>query len=191
MKSRYITAIVCLAWVCAHAGGPATSQKSNSGGHVYLIAKALEGTGSTVNGLSGESINGGALDLGYKPPNWKHLSLELNTAYAEGTGVPRPDKKKASAEEALTFRGLGLNLAYTHHFKGFSLVGKGGVKYERERAEEPGHSPKTIEETGFAYAAGIEFPLPGNLELAVEIEGVTFDSPKGMDLLLGLKVPLR
>lgn len=217
MNPRYLIGIGCLAWVCVHAGGPAQSQDTIQNLGVNLVAKALGGTGSNVNGLKGENIRGGALDLGIEPPSWKNLSLELATAYAERTGIYSGSDPTAGGEEALTFHGLGFSLIYTHHFDGFSLVGKSGLAYERERIENPGNYTETTEDTSFIYAAGIEFPLPGQVGLAVEIEGSTglpytagFEFPlpgqlglvveiegvaneslKGADLVLGLNVPLR
>jgi hypothetical protein len=173
------------------AGGGITPSDTEQKTNYYMIAKAFNGTGAVVNGIEGQDIYGGAFDIGIKPARWHHFSLELNTAYAEGTGIPTGAGKKAAVKEDLTFRGLGFTLVYTHHFKGFSLFGKGGYKYEQEKVEEPGHAVKTLEGNGLLYAAGIEFPLPGHWELLVEIEDVVFDTTMGPELMLGVKVPFK
>ncbi len=188
MKKLSILALFC--GLFSLAGDPIHNQHGPQTAHFYLTPKPLYGSGDTAAGIRGENTWGGAMDFGYQPAGWKRLSLEINASYAKGDGIPRPGKGKKGAlvEEDLTYRGLGGFLAYTHRLSWAALVGKLGYKYEHEKAEIPGEASFTKDDTGLAYALGIEFHLSKRLELVLEGEGTTIDSPFGFGVQLGLKV---
>jgi len=181
VRSFSLIFLVCGLW-CWSGDKP-----SHGDSHLYLTPKVLNGLGDTTAGVKGEDAWGAAIDFGYKPSGWR-VGFELNAAYVEGDGIPASDHgKKAAAEEALTYRGLGLNLVLLQPLGKVVLAGKLGFKHEREKAAVPGHESVSKGDTGLGYALGVEAPLSERLELVMEVEGTAIDSPLGPAVTLGLK----
>jgi len=155
----------------------------------YIATKALMTLGDTVEHgeatLDGSSGYGLGVDFGYKIG--KGFAVEVDATYAKNDVTER-DVNEHGHEHVITASGLyvttSLDLVYayplTHQLEIFI---KGGYEYEIEKISD---LDIDTSDTGFIYAAGLEYELNENLSLLGEYEATTIEGPRGNSIFAGV-----
>jgi opacity protein-like surface antigen len=141
------------------------------GSKYYVIAKGLMVLGAKKEGEEGDVGYGAGIDIGYHLPH--DFAVEFVSSMA----------KNKVEQESVNYFTYGLALEYERHIsKHFAAFVKGGVEVETENTEHT-----TESETGFIYAAGLEYIISPKYDIVLEYEGSTIESTMGECIFAGVK----
>ncbi|MEJ2500392.1 MAG: porin family protein [Campylobacterales bacterium] len=187
-----ITASSCLLAMNLHAHQTETEHEGHAAPvheetGFYSAIKAQITTGDTVEhsedvDLEGDAGKGIGLEFGYKIAHG--FSIETDAAYTRNT-VTEIDKVTDERTDADgEYLSVSLDVAYLYHLTHhFGVFAKAGYEYEYEHINE---LHETNHDTGFVYAAGVEYAIGSHTAILAEYEGTTIEGPRGSSVFAGL-----
>ena len=160
------------------------TQEHKEEGRYYVAVKALMTLGDTVqhgtSQLSGATGKGLGIDLGYKLGNG--FAVEIDATYAKNDITERDELGDEITVNA-SYMTSSLDIAYAYPITHVvELFVKGGYEYEVEKINDLGIDAS---DTGFIYAAGVEYELDEHISLIGEYEGTTINGPRGNSIFAG------
>ncbi len=150
----------------------------------YVAVKGIVTAGDTVDEedavLEGDAGIGIGIDLGYNLPYG--FAVEIDVTYAENNIV---ETNTAGEQEDLsaTYVTTSLDLAYKYHLTHeLGLVAKVGYEYEVEKID----TKEDESDTGFIYAAALEYEVSEGVAILGEYEHATIEGPRGDSIYAGV-----
>jgi len=150
----------------------------------YVALKGIATLGDTMSEehaiLDGDAGLGFGVDLGYKLPYG--FAVEIDVTYV-GNTVTETNAVAEQEEISATYMTSSLDLAYKYHLtREFGLVGKVGYEYELEQID----TKEDESDTGFIFAAALEYEVAEDIAILGEYEHSTIDGPRGDTLYAGV-----
>ncbi len=186
MKLRNTLLAVLLFGACAYASEHKTEEHHAEKPH-YIALKGMYTFGENYTNdegvlEEGEDGYGIAIDLGHRIGYGFSVEIDFSYEKADVTAHEEEAGKIVLLRETAKYYTSSIDLAYVYELThSFGVLAKVGYEYEYEDI-----AGTTADDTGFIFAAGMEYSINHTYKALVEYETSTVDGPKGDMIYAGV-----